>query len=216
MRRSIMFLTRHRRNPTAPVLRLFWMNDAQASFFARAVAAVAERLACDPDRASGVVENVVVHYLQGMEPGTGSPPVLYLGRSLFPALTDAEVEQLPRNGAPVGRITGIVFLIADVVDGAKQQNRSVVVRLNRSQADAYNSALFNVAHELKVTRDEAWLHVNTIVGRLLGGATPTEEANKTVRDLYAVFPAIDIAAAEPATEDDIRQFSCTTAPVLVL
>lgn len=207
-----MFFTRHRRRPTAPVLRLFWMNDAQATFFARAVAAIAGHCECGPEKASGIVENVVVQYLQGAEPGTGSPPVVYLGRALFPALTDAEVEQLPRSGAPVGRITGVIFMAAKGAEHTAQ--RSVVVRFNRAQADAYNSAIFNVAHELKITRDEAWLLVNNIVGRLLGGATPTEEADTTVRGLHAVFPAVDIATAEQATEEDIRAFSCTTAPLL--
>lgn len=215
MRRTIAFITRHRATPNQPVLRLFVMDDRQARWFARACASITA-LSGNPWKSNELVEHVVVHFLQGKEPGMGSPKSLLLGRSLFPVLTDSEVAQLPRSGAPRGRITSLVFQLEVTPKDKPAELRTVRFDMTRDQADAYNIALFDLQEEHTMTRDDAWHTLNTVVARLLQGATLTETANDTVRRLAGVFSTIDLTTAPLATEDDVRRWTFTDAPQLVV
>lgn len=210
LRRSLAFTTYHRRQPDLPVLRLFWFNDAQAKFVTRAVESFTTRGFC-PVKANTIVDRVVLAFLEGKEPGMEADASIRLGRTLFPALTDVDVEALPRAGAPVGRIRALVFQIAH-----EGRQRVVRVDMTRDQADAYNSALWNLQKLLKVSRDEAWFQLGGIVGRLLHGATMTDTANDVVASLAAAFPAEDLTARPDATEEDVKRWTFTTAPILTV
>ena len=212
MRRSLAFITRHRASPEKPILRLFWFNDKQAAFVDRAVRGLVEA-GVSFAKAHELAEGVVLAYLQGREPNGSLPKALLLGRALFPMLTDAEVERLPRSGAPGGRIAVLVFQIEST--GEPKRMRAVRYDLNREQARAYNAALFDVQKWLKVNRDEAWHQTNKLVGRLLNGAAVVDEnAQPFVRNLAAVFSQTDLWKLPDATEEDLRTWTFTSAPLL--
>lgn len=192
------------------------MNEAQAKWFARAVASIADASG-NLGKAHELVEHVAVHFLEGKEPGISAPKSLLFGRSLFPVLTDREVQQLPRSGAPHGRISSLVFQL-EVVSEDKPDRELLAVRfdLTRKQADTYNIALFDTQKEHRLTRDDAWFALNSVVGRLLQGATLTETASAPVRSLAAVFAPVDLTTFPPATEEDVRRWTFTTDPQVVV
>lgn len=192
------------------MLRLFKFDDAQAAWFERAVSGL-QANGGTAIEASNMVEQIVVSYLLGREPGGGLLLTLRLGRSLFPVLTDADVERLPRAGAPVGRIAAIVVV---VTEGPGTPMIPMLCQFTHAQADAFNIALHALTTAGKMPRDDAWHVLVEVAGKLLIG-TPPEKHDPVFDGMVEAFRPIDASMLTVATEEDFVRWAFTTAPLLL-
>lgn len=212
LRRSITFETRRRPRRRGEItqltLRLFWMDDLQAKFFAQVQQASYAAGVRPMTAAADAAHAMVLHFLQGKVPAATAPATIQLGRGLFPVLTDTDVENLPRAGAPKAPIPGVVLqLNSDTGD-----KRLVRLSFTTSQRTVYNRAVETVQKTMRSGRDEAWLTVNTLVGRAIAGGELQDDAHEVVRELAGAFPAVDLDGLPNATEEDSRDLSFTTEP----
>lgn len=208
-RSTLAFLTRHRAHPDRPVLRLFKFDARQAAWFERAVAGL-QADGGSAVEASNTVEQIVLAYLMGREPGGSLLLTLRLGRSLFPVLSDADVEQLPRSGAPVGRIAACVIVLTT---GPGHPMVPMFCQFTNEQADAFNMALHTLTAEGKMARDDAWHVLVEAAGKFL--VAPPEKIDPALAGMAEVFQPADAEKLRVATEEDFVRWAFTTAPLLL-
>lgn len=176
------------------------MSDPQARFFESSVESLMIATHCSQKHADAVITGVVVRYLQGGDPGASTTPALRRGRTLFPVLTDAEVDMLPMAGAPHGRIEALILQVQ--LDDCTQ--KLVRFDLTEKQADAFNEALEQTMVTENIPRDFAWLQCIACVGKLLAGHPTMEGDGHLAQRMSFVFGPTNVLDLPLATEEDSR------------
>jgi len=213
VRRTIALKATPRRPGARLEVRLFSMNDRQSKLFEDLVE-VLVRTGVPVPQAAVVVEKAVVSLLAGKMPAESLPSAFHRMRLTFPILKPKDVKRLPRAGCPRGRVTAVVLQMAlPQEDAAAPTTRTVLLRLDRDQADFYNDAIADVSRRDGCTKDEAWEWTTNLVGRMIAGAVLKGKTDEVLlMRAVNLFPGLtkEEAFALPlATEEDLRRWSFT-------
>ncbi len=211
MRRTIAITCTPKRMGAEAEIRLFTMNERQSDLFVSVVRGVARASNLPLEEAGVVVEKAVVKMLAGRMPREDSPRVFLEMRLAFPVLRPRDGKKLPRAGCPRGRITA---LILGIVHGETKEARTVLIELDRDQADFHRDAMEEIMARDGCSKDDAWTWTNNLIGQMLAGATLKGEGNDEMLLMRAValFPGLtsdELLKLPRATESDVRRWSFT-------
>lgn len=232
MRSTICITTRPKRMGGKEEIRLFTMNERQATLFVAVAKALARTSNIPLENAAVVVEKTVVTMLGGKMPAENAPSCFHDMRLAFPVLRAKDVRKLPRAGCPRGRVTALVLQVNLAKEDAKPKpillvpgrpppeppepdelRRTILVEFDKDQADFYNEAIREIMHRDGCTKDEAWVWVNNLIGILLAGAEMKKDCQEMLlMRAVNLFPGLDrkqVLAMPLATEDDVRRWSFT-------
>ena len=213
MRRTIAFSATPKVPGGKQEVRLFVMNDSQATLFQHSIESLA-RKGVPILRAAAEVERAVVAMLGGKMAAEEMPMGIHKLRFAFPVLTTQRIRNLPRAGCPDGRITAFIMqanvpetIINDDGVAVAMITHTFRVDFNEEQADFYNFALQKFIEVKGLSRDEAWKQTNDHIMRLLVG---TED--RCAQNVFPIISSEELMKMPAATEDDVRRWSFTGRP----
>lgn len=211
MRRVIILRVKENRPGADVEFRLFKMSEAQSMLFHDTTLKLVESGRMTLQGAAAVIEKVVISMLEGKVPASRMPAVFHQMRVVFPTLKAKAVRALPRAGCPRGPVKA---LVTQVVVKKSKEARTVLIEFDRDQVAFYADAMREVMDQEDITKDEAWLWLNNLIGQLLAGCTLKNEKTEELILMRAValFPGMTEKAALAlplATEEDVERWSFT-------
>lgn len=228
MRSSIVITTRPKRPGSKEEIRLFTMNKRQVDLFFAVAETLRDTSQIPFEKAAMIVQKTVIAMLGGKMPSESAPRAFLEMRLAFPTLRPRDILKLPRAGCPRGRVMAMVLQVTMqeakpaptlVVPGQPEPKaqpeirRTILIEFDKDQADFYNEAIREIMDRDQCSKDDAWLWINNLIGRLFAGAEMKDGCQEMLlMRAVNLFPAFDRQQVEKmplATEDDVRRWSFT-------